>query len=54
VALNTFVDILAVLAAHRLVTSSAGSAARAKVLARASGVTMLGLGAYLMFARHEA
>lgn len=52
--LNTAVDVLAVFAAARLLKSEAARAARARLLARASGVTMLGLGAYLALARREA
>jgi threonine/homoserine/homoserine lactone efflux protein len=51
VALNTLVDVLAVFAAVRLLQSSAARAARARLLTRASGVTLLGLGTYLAFAR---
>ena len=54
VALNTLVDVAAVLAAARLLTSGAARAARARLLTRASGATMLGLGAYLALARREA
>ncbi len=54
VALNTFVDVVAVFAADRLLVSSAARAARARLLTRVSGVTMLGLGAYLAVARREA
>jgi threonine/homoserine/homoserine lactone efflux protein len=54
VALNTLVDVVAVFAADRLLSSSAARAARARLLTRASGVTMLGLGAYLALARREA
>jgi threonine/homoserine/homoserine lactone efflux protein len=53
VALNTLVDVLAVFAADRLLSSGAARAARARLLTRASGVTMLGLGAYLAMARRE-
>jgi len=53
VALNTFVDVVAVFAAHRLLESSATREARARVLTRASGATMVGLGALLAFARRE-
>lgn len=52
--LNTAVDIVAVFAAARLLKSDAARAARAKVLTRVSGVTMLGLGAYLALARRDA
>jgi threonine/homoserine/homoserine lactone efflux protein len=54
VALNTLVDVLAVFGADRLLTSGAARAARARLLTRVSGVTMLGLGAYLALARREA
>ena len=54
VALNTLVDVVAVFAADRLLKSSAARAARARMLTRTSGVTMLALGAYLAFARREA
>ncbi|MFO1217847.1 MAG: LysE family translocator [Burkholderiaceae bacterium] len=53
VALNTLVDVVAVFAAHRLLDSGAARAARARLLTRASGVTMLGLGAYLALARRQ-
>ena len=54
VALNTLVDVMAVFAAHRLLESGAARAARARLLTRVSGVTMLGLGAYLALAQREA
>lgn len=54
VALNTLVDVIAVLAADRLLQSGAAHAARARLLTRVSGATMLGLGAYLALARREA
>lgn len=54
VALNTAVDVIAVFAADRLLESRAGRAARARLLTRASGITMLGLGAYLALAKREA
>jgi threonine/homoserine/homoserine lactone efflux protein len=54
VALNTLVDVIAVVAAHRLLKSDAARAARARLLTRVSGVTMLGLGTYLALARREA
>jgi threonine/homoserine/homoserine lactone efflux protein len=54
VALNTLVDVVAVFAADRLLQSGAAREARARFLTRASGVTMLGLGAYLALARREA
>ncbi len=54
VALNTGADVVAVLAAQRLLKSSTARAARARLLTRASGLTMLGLGAYLALARRPA
>lgn len=54
VALNTLVDVIAVFAADRLLETSTARAARARLLTRASGVTMVGLGAYLALARREA
>ena len=54
VALNTLVDAIAVFAAARLLKSEAARAARARILTRVSGLTMLGLGAYLALARREA
>ena len=54
VALNTLVDVIAVVAADRFLKSDTARAARARLLTRVSGVTMLGLGAYLALARREA
>lgn len=54
VALNTLVDVVVVFAAHRLLRSGAARAARARLMTRASGVTMLGLGAFVALARREA
>jgi threonine/homoserine/homoserine lactone efflux protein len=51
VTLNTLVDVGAVLAASRLLGSSAARAARARFLTRTSGAVMLGLGGYLALAR---
>ena len=53
VALNTAVDVVAVFAADRLLRSSTARAARARLMTRASGVTMLGLGAWLALARRN-
>ena len=53
VALNTAVDVLAVFAAQRLLQSGAARQARARLLTRASGATMVGLGAFLALARRE-
>ncbi|MEM9602311.1 MAG: LysE family translocator [Pseudomonadota bacterium] len=47
VALNTGVDVFAVLSADRLVRSAPGRAVRARVLNAVSGSTLVGLGVYL-------
>ncbi|SPD56888.1 LysE family translocator [Cupriavidus taiwanensis] len=54
VALNTLVDVVVVFAAHRLLSSGAARAARARLMTQASGATMVGLGAFLALARREA
>ena len=54
VALNTLADVVAVFAANRLLEAGAVRAARARLLTRASGVTMLALGAWLALARRSA
>lgn len=54
VVLNTLVDVVAVFAAVRLLKSDAARAARARLMTKVSGVTMLGLGAWLALARREA
>lgn len=54
VVLNTLVDVVAVFMAQRLLASEAARAARARWLTRASGATMVGLGAFLALARREA
>lgn len=54
ITLNTLADVLAVLAAHRILRSSAARSARARLLTKASGATMLGLGTYLALARRPA
>ena len=54
VALNTLVDVVAVFTANRLLRSGVARAARARLMTRMSGITMLGLGAYLALARREA
>lgn len=51
VALNTLVDVVAVFGADRLLTSSTARAARAKLLNRLSGGTMVALGVFLATAR---
>lgn len=53
VVLNTLVDVAAVFAAQRLLSSGPARAARARLLTCASGVTMLGFGAFLALARRE-
>lgn len=54
VTFNTLVDVVAVLAAERLLRSGPARAARARMLTRVSGFTMLGLGAWLALARRES
>jgi threonine/homoserine/homoserine lactone efflux protein len=54
VVLNTIVDVVAVFAAVRLLESQTAHAARARLLTRVSGVTMVSLGAYLALAKREA
>jgi threonine/homoserine/homoserine lactone efflux protein len=54
VALNTLVDVIAVLTADRVLASGAARAVRARLLTRISGVTMLALGTYLALARRQA
>jgi threonine/homoserine/homoserine lactone efflux protein len=54
VALNTLVDVIAVFAAQRLLKSSTARAARARLLTRVSGLTMISLGAVLALARRSA
>jgi threonine/homoserine/homoserine lactone efflux protein len=53
VVFNTLVDVIAVLAAERVLKAGAARAARARLLNRVSGATMVGLGAYLALARRE-
>lgn len=53
VALNTLVDLVAVFAAHRLLGSEVARAARARAMTRISGVTMVGLGAFLALAKRQ-
>ena len=54
VALNTLVDVIVVLAAHRLLQSGAMHAARVRLMTRVSGVTMIGLGIFLATAKRQA
>jgi len=53
VTLNTIVDVVAVFAAARLLKSKAARTARARLLTRVSGVTMISLGAYLALVKRE-
>jgi threonine/homoserine/homoserine lactone efflux protein len=53
VAMNTLADVVAVFAAERLLRSGAARAARARLLTRLSGTTMLALGGYLALARRD-
>lgn len=54
VTLNTLVDVVAVLLAHSLLQSGTARAARERLMTRVSGVTMMGLGAFLALARRDA
>jgi threonine/homoserine/homoserine lactone efflux protein len=54
VALNTLVDVLAVFGADRMLKSSTARAARAQLLNRISGGTMVALGVFLATARRGA
>ena len=54
VALNTLVDVAAVLGASRLLRSELARRRRERVLTRASGLTMLGLGVYVAVSRRAA
>ena len=54
VALNTLVDVLAVLAANRLLRSDAARNARARLLQRVSGATMIGLGVFVALAKPKS
>ena len=51
VALNTLVDVMAVLGAQRLLKSGFGRTARARLMTRASGLTMIVLGAWLALSK---
>jgi threonine/homoserine/homoserine lactone efflux protein len=53
VMLNTLVDVLAVFAAERLLQSGSARAARARLLTRLSGATLVGLGTWLALARRS-
>lgn len=51
---NTLADVAAVFAAHGLLRSGVAREARARVMQRVSGATLVGLGAFLALARREA
>ncbi len=53
VSLNTMVDLIVVLAAQRLLASGVAHAARARMLTRISGATMIGLGVFLATANPQ-
>ena len=54
VALNTLVDVMAVLAAHMLLDSGVAHDARARLMTRVSGATMIGLGVFLATAKRQS
>ena len=54
VALNTLVDVLAVLGANRLLQAGLARRRRARLLTQLSGVTMVGLGLYVSVSRRGA
>ena len=54
VSLNTFVDVVAVFAAQRLLASGSARAARARWLTRFSGGTMVTPGVFLGLPRRES
>lgn len=53
VLLNTLADVLAVLGAHRLINSNLTHRGKTRWMQKASGMTMLGLGAYLTVAERN-
>jgi threonine/homoserine/homoserine lactone efflux protein len=53
VVLNTLVDVMAVFAADRLLQTGVARAARARLMTRISGATMVGLGVVLASARRD-
>ena len=53
VGLNTLVDVAAVLSSARLLASRSARAARARLLRRASGATMVALGTFLALAKRN-
>jgi len=54
VALNTLIDVMAVLAADRLLDSGVAHDARARLMTRVSGATMIGLGVFLATAKRQS
>jgi threonine/homoserine/homoserine lactone efflux protein len=54
VVLNTLVDVVAVFGAARLLRSEASSRQRARVLNKASGLTLVGLGLYVAASKRGA
>ncbi|MCX7201260.1 MAG: LysE family translocator, partial [Burkholderiales bacterium] len=54
VALNTLVDVVAALAAHRLLKSSVARTARARVMTRTAGVALICLGVFLATAKRQS
>ena len=54
VLLNTLVDVAAVIGAARLLRSEASERQRARLLNKASGVTLVGLGLYVAMSRRGA
>jgi len=54
VVLNTLVDVAAVLGAARLLRSEASARQRARLLNKASGLTLIGLGLYVAASRRGA
>jgi threonine/homoserine/homoserine lactone efflux protein len=54
VVLNTLVDVVAVLGAARLLKSEASGRQRARLLNKASGLTLVGLGLYVAASRRGA
>ena len=54
VVLNTFVDLVAVLGAARLLRSEASGRRRARMLNKASGLTLVGLGLYVAAASRRS
>ncbi len=51
--LNTLVDVVAVLSSARLLASRTARAARARLLRRVSGATMVALGTFVALSKRE-